>query len=398
MLDSIRLENFQSHKDTLIEFSPHVNVITGPSSNGKSSIMRGVRWVMENRPSGAGFVSYWNRDKKGNPVDFTRVTMEKNGVKISRFKDADSNGYSVGENVFGAMGTDVPDLVGSTLQLTELNVQKQLDPHFLLSLSAGDVAKYLNGLVNLSLIDEVMSKADSDIRKNKADILTAETAKDKAVKDLVGLSWVEKAEKLLATYDKYSKEYDELGGKKDKLQAILSERKIAMAKQQKYNSVIEVAEPLLAKVAKADADSVIIMQDKLALHYLVRDAKVANNGLRYQGILDKSVELLASYSKLDGLIVASKSKFGELGGLIAEHKAISGVKVSSSLLDTATRLIEAYSKDVLEWSNVRTKKRDMSILVRDYYSEKESMRLSLDKLIEAEALMPEVCPTCGRPM
>jgi hypothetical protein len=353
---------------------------------------------MENRPSGAGFVSYWNRDKKGNPDDLTKVTLVRDGTEVSRYKDKDSNGYSVGENVFGAMGTDVPDLVTSTLNLTELNVQKQLDPHFLLSLSAGDVAKYLNNLVNLSLIDEVMSKADTDIRKNKADIIGAEGDKDLASRDLASLLWVDKAEKLLATYDKYATDHDAMCVKMSQLQTLLSERRTSASKQQKYRAILEVADVLVAKMVKTDKELENLEREGFGLKRLVVDYKVAKAGMKYQIVLEQSTQFLVAYSKYDTQEVALKGKFGELGGLIAEHKAITGKKVSSSMLDTATGLIEAYNKDVLEWSNVRTQRRDVSILVRDYRSEQESKRLSIIKLKEAEALMPEVCPACRRPM
>jgi DNA repair protein SbcC/Rad50 len=44
-INKVRIENFQSHEDTLMEFHKGLNVITGPSDHGKSAVMRAIKWV-----------------------------------------------------------------------------------------------------------------------------------------------------------------------------------------------------------------------------------------------------------------------------------------------------------------------------------------------------------------
>ena len=65
MITKIEIKNFQSHKDTMIDFDKGINSICGESDNGKTAIIRAIRWVIENRPLGTDKLnSFWNKDFK----------------------------------------------------------------------------------------------------------------------------------------------------------------------------------------------------------------------------------------------------------------------------------------------------------------------------------------------
>jgi len=55
MIKYLQIQNFQSHKDSLLEFDPGVNVIVGSSDSGKTAVIRALRWLVWNRPSGDAF-------------------------------------------------------------------------------------------------------------------------------------------------------------------------------------------------------------------------------------------------------------------------------------------------------------------------------------------------------
>ena len=55
-IKKIILENFQSHKYSVIELNEELNVIVGPSDSGKSAIIRGLKWALYNEPSGDYFI------------------------------------------------------------------------------------------------------------------------------------------------------------------------------------------------------------------------------------------------------------------------------------------------------------------------------------------------------
>jgi len=62
MLKTLRGENFQSWRELLMTLSPGVNVIVGESDAGKSAIMRMLRLLITNRPSGDAYRSWWGGD------------------------------------------------------------------------------------------------------------------------------------------------------------------------------------------------------------------------------------------------------------------------------------------------------------------------------------------------
>lgn len=51
----LRIQNFQAHKDTTIEFD-RIATIVGPSDIGKSAVLRALKWVAKNEPKGISFV------------------------------------------------------------------------------------------------------------------------------------------------------------------------------------------------------------------------------------------------------------------------------------------------------------------------------------------------------
>lgn len=84
----VTFHNFQSHADTEIRPAAGFNVIVGESHNGKSAILRGVRWVAENKPSGKSMI------RIGTKEGYVEVELE-NGTVIRRFVTASDNGYKV---------------------------------------------------------------------------------------------------------------------------------------------------------------------------------------------------------------------------------------------------------------------------------------------------------------
>jgi exonuclease SbcC len=197
MLKSLQIKNFQSHKDTTLEFDKGITAIVGQSCAGKSAIFRGFRWIMDNRPLGNAFVSYWNRKKDGSPKNDTRIDIEFDSTTVARWKNENENAYGVNGVKLLTVGTDVPAEATMAHGLFDLHVSRQLDPHFLLSLSAGDVAKYLNGLVKLDIIDTVLAKADSNQRAIKEKIKTGTEVLEKTKRDLEAISFLKEAESML---------------------------------------------------------------------------------------------------------------------------------------------------------------------------------------------------------
>jgi len=46
MINSLTIQNFQSHKNTTLEFDNGINIIIGQSDSGKTAIIRALNWVI----------------------------------------------------------------------------------------------------------------------------------------------------------------------------------------------------------------------------------------------------------------------------------------------------------------------------------------------------------------
>ena len=166
MIKSLSIQNFQSHKDTTLELDKGVNVVVGQSDSGKTAVLRALKWLATNRPSGDAFRSRWGGD--------TGMRVElKEGTVITRQRDKRNNTYGIDDTqLFKALGTDVPESVVTMLNLSNLSWQGQMDSPFLLSSSPGEVARALNEVADLEKIDTTLFNANRMIRENKASLLS----------------------------------------------------------------------------------------------------------------------------------------------------------------------------------------------------------------------------------
>lgn len=150
----VTIHNFQSHKDTVLELSPTVNSLEGVSDSGKSAVLRAMLWCLTNKPDGVAFASNWAKDKKGKLKDEVSVSIDN----ITRSRNATVNGYTkfvAGKDplTYEALKGTVPPDIENAINIGSVNIQRQMDPPFLLASTPGDAARYVNELIGLEEID-----------------------------------------------------------------------------------------------------------------------------------------------------------------------------------------------------------------------------------------------------
>lgn len=210
MIPSIKLLNFQSHDHTVMDFHPGINAIVGGTDQGKSSILRGFRWLRDNRPSGDEFMSHWNWDGD-KLVGRTEVTVEIEGAPtITRGRDSRFNGYLVGGDRLAAVRTDVPHQVAAALNMSEVNDQGQLDPPFLLTASPPEVARFFNRVLKLEEVDQLMGLMESRRRKAVATVEGLQSRVAENTQKLGELDWVDNGVALFEELQLWSQEALEL--------------------------------------------------------------------------------------------------------------------------------------------------------------------------------------------
>ncbi|AVX21653.1 AAA domain-containing protein [Carboxydocella sporoproducens DSM 16521] len=174
-LREVMIENFQSHQYTRLELSPELNVIVGPSDQGKSAIMRAIRWVLFNEPRGTDFIRVGTQE--------ARVTLIwSDGSRVTRERSLRRNRYIIektGEEpvILEGFGQEVPvevrQLSGvEPLQIDEntclyLHLGQQLEGPFLLEGSGiGQLrAKAIGRLSGVHLLDAAQRSLVSDVNR-----------------------------------------------------------------------------------------------------------------------------------------------------------------------------------------------------------------------------------------
>ena len=174
MIEKLVLKNFQSHKDTTLEFVEGVNTITGSSDHGKSSVFRALNLICKNKPEGNSFVSHWLLNNKEKLTGNSECILTYNGKKVVRVKGK-TNKYYLDDSEYSAFGREVPQPIQDFLNIESTNIQEQSDNFYLLNLPSTQVAEELNKLVNLEIIDESVYNINSKINKLKSDISYTQT-------------------------------------------------------------------------------------------------------------------------------------------------------------------------------------------------------------------------------
>ena len=240
MIKSLSIQNFQSHENSTIEFSTGVNIIVGNSDSGKTAIIRALRWIIWNRPSGDAIRSNW-----GNGTSVKLVTEEGN---IFRSKDKhDTYIFTTNEKKsieFKAFGTSVPEEINRFLNINEINVQSQLDAPFLLSETPGAVASHFNKVAKLDKIDTATQNINSWIRELTSDIKYEEGQEKSLQEEVKKFEYLEKFEIDIEVLEEQEKQFRQLCNSKDKLETILNSYQINGETILEYQETIELEKPV----------------------------------------------------------------------------------------------------------------------------------------------------------
>jgi exonuclease SbcC len=176
MLKKLILKNFKTHEISELEFSPGINVITGDSGNGKTNILKALNWVVNNRPRGDSVIRRGQKDCSvalTTIIDNKEYTIERaRGKSENSYKILDKEGKELGS--FTSFGSSPPEDVSKLIGLSDINVQPQLKPYFLVLDSPGQVATYIRSLIKLDVIDQVVKCLSGKVRDEKAELSSLE--------------------------------------------------------------------------------------------------------------------------------------------------------------------------------------------------------------------------------
>lgn len=174
MLEDLQIRNFRRNKKLDISLG-QITTIRGATGKGKSSLVGALKWALFNRPSGDSFIN-WDAEYAA-----VRLIFDGN-QKLIRRKSKSANVYKLNGERFKAFGTGVPEPVVKALNVRSINFRPQHAGHFWFSETAGEVARQLNDIVDLTIIDTTLANLASYQRTTR-DLITFKSAHIKELED-----------------------------------------------------------------------------------------------------------------------------------------------------------------------------------------------------------------------
>lgn len=236
MIRALEIQNFQAHANSLLEFSEGVNIIKGTSHHGKSSIIRAFDWIFNNRPVNEDMRPWHDKDKE---LTISAAVEFDDGEYISRIRNKKFNGYETPFGELQALKRSVPEEVIALTRMNE-NLHMQDDGYFLLTESAGNVARVLNrksGLEDIDIIQKATKGVLSNLKtESKAEAIRLEALKEKHKK----LEQLAKHQSAIEKLDAMINLWRDEKVQRDKLDYIIKDIKIQKHYIDKLSEYIKI--------------------------------------------------------------------------------------------------------------------------------------------------------------
>lgn len=363
----VTIHNFQSHKDTVLELSPTVNSLEGVSDSGKSAVLRAMLWCLTNKPDGVAFASNWAKDKKGKLKDEVSVSIDN----IARSRNAAVNGYTKfvagkDQQTYEALKGTVPPDIENAINIGSVNIQRQMDPPFLLSSTPGDAARYVNELIGLEEIDTYQKALKGKAHDNANSLKDENKRLSDAEAALSQYDWVagakEKVEELsdvdakcteleadlakLAELDALNEVSAELEAAKSlekKATKLISscpgteklESEVAMLKQVDEADAL-TARLIESKAVASTADNKIIALSQINTASLEAELALLDDNLtKDKGICDKLFPAINLLPNLERLIQEGITASDEISALEGDVAAIAALENLTAAIESA---------------------------------------------------------------
>jgi len=382
----LSLKNFQSHKETVLQFDKGVNVIVGVSDSGKSAILRALRWLWTSRPLGDYFVHWGEKD--------CSAKLKINGNEIIRGKEKKQNYYSVNGKILEAMKAEVPAEVSQALQLEDINWQGQRDLDFLLSLSPLEASKYIQKLCGLEAVPPILATLSSmelenkkkakDIEEQKEDVSAKlkafEGFPDVAQKEQELTDLLEQKEKVEAIISKLSEEIQNMKacGNKLKVGAQIPKMYQLIEEIKKQNMFLEYSKPRITHLENLYVDFGRVLHKK---------EKFANMG-NMAVIANKLGALLHSRQQLQPI--------AHLEAVVASCKALAGLARAKPLIPEINLVIERLTAAKEARREIEAKDKEITNIISMIVWVRQDLRKNVADLEQMKKELPKVCPVCGK--
>ena len=324
-ITSVTLKNFQAHKDTTVQFDRGLNIIVGESNNGKTSILRGILWAIDNQPLGNDFIMAGENDCSVT-INFSDGTYIKRGRTVKNtgyyeIRYIDDNGKYIDQTYRGFTNA-VPVEVANVHQMpkvnitkdieTHLNVLSQLDGPFLLTESPLVKASAIGRITGTHVIDAAIKESNKTIQSNRKLVKSYSEdlqQKENERKQLPDIKSMETFTKKYAYIVKYiTKLNDSVIKLNADLQQISQYQQQMMQEKERCERLKKVAALLpIIQTAKDKFNKVMFLHGKLT-KYQELSLQIEQNQIsiergkyfaKLKPLVDKAVAIILNVSRLN---------------------------------------------------------------------------------------------------
>jgi hypothetical protein len=403
-LKRLHLINFMSWRDQIFDFHPGINIICGVSKKGKSAIFNAIDLITKNEPLGDKYVSDWIKEetKKGNTT-FIGNTICKmifdDGKWVSRTKGKDGNFYNIStsKNPLLPSRSGPPLEVLDLLNMSELNMQEQGNPTFLLKDRPSDIGRRLNEITDLSEIDVAFKNINSMYLAEKANKRECKNIIKEQQSNLKDFDWLLEYEKKLVAVESIQTRLNQARTKEMQLRNY-------KIKVEQYTIEIKEQEKILQHKEKIESLLLLVKKYK-------KQQEIVNELKTFKENIDKcnkNIELtsliLSNKQKIDDLIAVSTR-------LKEQRQTVLYLRAQGKIV---WQLISVINKANVVLSN-KEKIESLLLLVEKYKKQQEIVNLMIDfensfteieenyyisvKNLEKvqkeyDAIKPDRCPIC----
>ena len=335
MISKLKLENFEAHKSTVLEFDAGVNVIIGESDHGKSSLVKALDCAIRNNIDDA-----YIRDGQ---KEF-KVTVDD----VERVRSTNKNEYYLKGDLLRAFGTEPPTEVIQYFDMDSyLNWQGQFDSAFLLTDTGGEVARKLNKLVDLDIIITSQKRINFDVSQIKREQKFNE---DELIK----------SQEKLSHYD-YLEELSKVGERYD----FLLNKEVEIIIQ--FNKLTALKANFITNKKRLDKLKKIVVLSQIydIIISIVKEQKEVENKMN--------------------TITELRSKIKQVDDRIKERSKMIEMRESINTIDSnCGKCVE-----------LKATIQDLKYFQIGLLTQKENITKYQADMIRIEGMIPETCPTCG---
>lgn len=421
----VELHNFQSHEDTVVDLVDGFNIFVGESSNGKTSIVRAINWVINNKPLGTDFIMTGKKDcwVKITFSDGSYIERGRTLTDTGYYKVWDGNPQNV-EQEYRGFTNAVPVEVMNVHQMPRISITKNLETHlnmmtqlerpFLITESVNDKAVAIGHITGTSVVDECIR---STVASNMSDTkMLKELAKQKAELEQQQQGYdITTLQSTKQTIVKLQQDLTSYVSNFDKVQEVKRQYETQIQEKQQIEQSVKDAEalltvkPLIEQYQSAMADLQALLSIKRKYDSVVQELQAeqaklqsANEVVKYKGICEQTSSLinkgLCCYNimlkkkAIEGAVQSYEMEIEQFNKVITLKPLIDKINEGLVLVNNAVNIRNTYAAVYIQHTSESSKLSTIQLgieadngTMQDIIRERNEYVLSIG-----------VCPCCGQ--